>query len=420
MVLGPLLLWLSAAAPAQARPAVESLGAKVAASLAAQRVEGPYSLAVSAPHPALAQALAAAVARHASVLDEASPDVRAKVTLQVSLQGQQLLARGQVASTWVNFWSGASARPLPPEALPELAQEADAAAIALASGQSSPQLPQPPRPPLALKVSPLAQLPQVPAALACRDVDGDGRAELAVLGTDAVFLLGSDGKLLARHEARGPPAKQPAREPFGAVTLTAKPTRIAWFDGRRAQGQTVELDRGALKLVAAGEAAVNLEGLSVRQAPGLNSFAAEVKLAERPLPLPAPLQSVASSRGARLLQLASGALLLLRPDGALAPLASSGAAAALADFDGDGSPEVLTSAREPFPRLEVLAVHGLRELEAAATEPGPAAALWTAALARGRALVAAGCDLDADGKEEAVVGAWLEDGTGELSVVGAR
>lgn len=419
MVLGTLLLWLSAAAPAQARPAVEVLGAKVAAALAAQRVEGPFSLEVSAPHPALAQALSAEVARNVSLLDKESPDVRSRVSIEVSLRGQQLSVRGQVASTWVNFWAGASARPAPPQALPELTQEADAAAIALASGQASPQTPPTPRVPLALKTSPLAQLPQVPAALACRDVDGDGKAELAVLGAEAVFLFGGDGKLLARYEVRGPLAKQVAREPFGAVALTARPTRIAFFDGRHELGQTLEFDRGALKSVASGEASATLEGLLVRPAPGLNSFAPEVRLGDRPLALPAPLQSVAASRGFRLLQLANGALALLRPEGTLAPLLSSGAAAALADFDGDGTPEVLTSARESFPRLEVLAVHGLRELEAAAANPGAALALWTSPLARGRALVAAGCDLNGDGKEEAVVGAWLDDGTGELSVVGA-
>jgi hypothetical protein len=223
---------------------------------------------------------------------------------------------------------------------------------------------------------------------------------------------------MARFDFRGLSlAKVVAREPFGAVALQARPTRISWFTARHQHGQTVEFDRGALKPLAATEAVNLLDGVQVRQAPGLNVFS-EVRLGDRALSLPAPLQSVSSSKGVRLFALANGGLSISRGEVVPPPALESGAAAALADFDGDGVPEVVSSARESFPRLELLSVFSLREIEAGGAGASSAAPLWKGTLARGRALVAAGCDLNGDGKDEAVVGAWLEDGTGELTVVG--
>jgi hypothetical protein len=421
VLLAPLVLGFLAAAPPDAgtTAALDLLGQRVLAQLSAARFEQPCSLAVEGAQAPLANALAARLSAELRPVEPASPDVRSAVKLQVALEGQILVVRGTVASTWVNFWSGAQARPPPPRPLAEVRVEADAAAIAVASGQPGPHVPAP-RVPLALKVTPLAQLPQVPAALACKDTDGDGRAELAVLLPDAVLLVAHDGRALARFDFRGAPlAKMVAREPFGAVALTARPTRVAYFTARHEHGQTLEFDRGALKAQATTDPVAVLDGVQVRQAPGLNAFAGDVRLGDRPLALPAALQSVSASKSVRLFQLANGALLVARGDGATSLTLDSGAAAALADFDGDGAPELLTSAREAFPRLELLSVSSLADVERPNPEPGGAAApLWRGPLSRGRALVAAGCDLNGDGKDEAVVGAWLDDGTGELSVVG--
>jgi hypothetical protein len=424
LALAPLLLLLSATAAADgAKPsAVEALAKKVAAALTAQRFEAPCALQVDAAQPALAQALAAALAPALNCVAPTSPDVRTAVKLSVALEGQNLVVRGSTASTWVNFWSGSSARPPPPRPLGDIAQEADGAAVALATGQSGTHLPPVVRAPLALKVSALAQLPQVPAALACRDVDGDNRAELAVLLSDVVLLLSNDGKVLGRYDLRAVPlAKLVAREPFGAIALSGKPTRVAFFTGRHEHGQTLELERGAFKVVASSEAFAVLEGVQVRVSPGSNTFAADVRLGDKPLALPAALQSLNASKGVRLFQFANGWVSLARGESVPQPSLDSGAAAALADFDGDGTPEVLTSARDAFPKVELLSVFALPDVERPAESAGAAVTpLWRASLSRGRAMVAAGCDLNGDGKEEVVVGAWLDDGTGELEVVSGQ
>jgi hypothetical protein len=409
-----LLFALAAAGSPDAGRAtsIDLVAQKVAAQIAALKLEQPYALDLSGNVQPLAVAVAERLNPLLQPIDRRSGDVRTLLSLRVDLDGQNLVVGGDAQPIWTNFWSGKSARTPPAVPLPPVRVEADALALAIASGKPV-QVTPPPRAPLALKVTVLAQLSQVPAAIACRDTDGDNRAELAVLTPDAVLLLANDGKTLARFDFRTAPlAKVVAREPFGAVSLTAKPTRVAFFTARHESGQTLELDRGALRSTATTEPSVLLDGLQVRQSPGLNVFGTTVRL-------PALVQSVGSSKGVRLFQLVNGGLYFAR--GEVDPSPSglvSGTAAALADLDGDGTPEILTSAREAFPRLELLSVFALKDAEAGAADSS--ASLWRGALPRGRALVAAGCDLNGDGKEEAVVGAWLEDGTGELSVVGLQ
>lgn len=414
----PLFLVLSAAgAPDAGRAtALDALAQKVAAQITALKLEQPYAIDLSGNVQPLAIAVAERLNPLLQPVDRHSGDLRTLLSLRVDLDGQNVVVSGDAQSTWVNFWSGKSARSNPPVRLPPTSVEADALALAIASGKPV-QVTAPPRTPLALKVTVLAQLAQVPAALACRDTDGDNRAELAVLTPDAVLLLSNEGRSLARFDLRTAPlAKVVAREPFGAVSMAGKPTRIAFFTARHESGQTLELDRGTLRSVATTEAVNVLDGVQVRQAPGLNTFAAEVRLGDKPLALPGTPQSVGASKGVRLFQFASGGVSLTRTETVPPVAIDSGSAAALADLDGDGTPEVLTSTREAFPRLELLSVYALRDLEAPA--PDGTATLWRGPLPRGRALVATGCDLNGDGKEEVVVGAWLEDGTGELSVVG--
>lgn len=430
MALATLLLLLSSAAPVEpARPpAIEALASRVAAALAAQGYEAPCTLRVDAEKAALAQALIAALAPALRPVAEQNPDARSAVRLSVTLEGNALVARGSWTSTWVNFWAGASPPTRPARALPELRVDADAQALALATGQLT-AVPLPAASgPLALELTQLAQLAEVPVAVACGDHDGDGKGEIAVLLPGAVLLLSPEGRALARFDLGPPsPAVQPSREPFGAIAVLddeAAARGVLYVSSRHAEAQVLRLERGELRKTGAlPDRSFSVESLSLELAPGLNFFSAQARLSGKPLSLPAPAQSVSFRRGVRLLQLAGGGVAVSRTGQVPAPATGAGAAAALADLNADGTPEVLITSAEPFPAADLASVLSLAEVEAAQakrTSLGSVAPLWRGPLSRGRALTAAGCDLDADGRDEVVIGAWLPEGAGELWLLGPR
>ena len=189
----------------------------------------------------------------------------------MSLEGEQVWARGDVVSTWVNFWSGAAATRAGPAAVVTASAVADAQTKALAQATA---VVTPSTAELVLGVSVWARLPSAPIALAAVDVDGDKRAEVAVLTDDAVLLYSPDAKLIARAELKNVPmAVSPSREAFGAIGLLAAPTRINWVSNRRKAGEQLQLIGGTLKPVAA-MAEVSTDGVALHPVAGLNVFAA--------------------------------------------------------------------------------------------------------------------------------------------------
>ena len=403
--------------------ALEALGSALAAQVHAARPEPPVGVFAQGPDAALArlarahllEALAArgvpATAVDAPSADAApaaarAQDARSVVTLTVALEGPRLSATGALASTWVNFWAGR--RGESPRTLAPLSAQADARALPPAG---------PPTPavaPLALELAVLARLPRVPVALACRDVDGDARPELAALLPDAVLLLGPDGRALARHALDGAPAAPaPAREPFGGVSLLPAPPRLAWLSSGHQRGEVLAVEKGSLRVLAPA-AALELDGAAATLAAGLNAFAADGP------GRPGPFQLHARRGDLELWAFADGTLGLGRGDSAPLRLAGAGTAAALADLDGDGAPElVLTSARY-FPdgdAVTVVSAAAALALPGERPQAAAAPALWKGLTPRGRALSAAACDLDGDGADEVLLGGWLQDGGGEVHVL---
>ena len=435
-MLSALLLAGLAVAPATTRAdgaggsALERLARGLASELAAKKPEPPVAVHVEAPSPSLANAVASALAAELSrrglpavVLlgSEANAegaararDLRTLVRLSVSLEGSALQARGDALGTWVNFWSGQT--PTRPAFSAALAQHVDADEEVLAwarAPNAAPGL-------LKLSIGVLAHLPARPAALLMADLDGDKKAEVVVLTDDELLALSPEGKTLARYDLRGfAAAKSACREPFGALALSSAPVRLTWLSARRAHGETLSYSNGAFHPVAPADA-VALEGFTAHLMPGLNVLGADLVFQGKPLEAPAPLHSLSARDGLLALVLEGGALSLSRGAFAAPGLKGAGSASVLADLDGDGTPELVTTSKAFFPEPDEVKVMAARDAEAAQAKGGAVtdvAALWQGPTPRGRALVAAAGDLDGDGSDEVVLGAWLSDDTGELQVV---
>lgn len=419
---------------APAMPALERLAQAVAADVRALQPEPPVALYLSGGTPELRRAFGTLLAsRLASarlgpvVLEAPSPEAaeslareqgtRALVRLTLGVEAGELRARGDVFSTWVNFWSGRTATRAPsPSGAIAQSVEADAAALALAAVESqhapgtTPEEPRPPR----LLGALLARLPSPPAALAAGDLDGDGKDEVAALTERAVFVFAADGHLVAELSLEGlPPGPAPTREPFGALAVLSGPPRLAAFSTRFAQGAVLALESGSLHEVSRLEVAPLGADAHGGFVPGQTAFAAEVRLGageQRLAGVPARFTTFSS---------ANSRLLLVHPDGSasffsrptVAPLLLSGlgAGSALGDLDGDGTPELLTTSPELNPSPDVLRVFKTNGSDPTAHEP-----LWQGPLPSGRALQVVTANLDGDKHREVVVGLTQADGTGEL------
>ena len=83
-------------------------------------------------------------------------------------------------------------------------------------------------------------------------------------------------------------------------------------------------------------------------------------------------------------------------------------------------PEVAITSTKFFPdgdELRVLSLAAAENLQSRGAPVIEATPLWRASTPRGRAMVSAVGDLDGDGADELLLGAWLSDGTGEIQVV---
>lgn len=416
-------------------PALERLVQAVATDVREHHPEAPVALFLTGATPELRQAFGTLLAsRLASsglapvTLEAPSAEVaealarqrgaRALVRLTLGVEGGQVSARGDLLSTWVNFWSGrAPTRAPSPAAALVHSTEADAAVLALAAVEPvrpvTPALPEAPRP-VRLLGAVLAHLPAPPAALAAGDLDGDGRDEVVVLTERAVHVFAADGRLLAEHSLDLlPPNPAPPREPFGAVAVLTGPSRVAAFSARFAHGEVLTLENGALRFVSRLEAAPLDADARGGFVPGQTAFLPEVRLGpgeQRLAAVPTRFTTFSSDHTH---------VLLVHPDGSAShyasvsatpqPLSGLGAGSALGDLDGDGTPELLTTSPEIQPSPDVLRVFRLQGREPTQHEP-----LWQGPLPPGRALSVVTANLDGDKTREVVVGLTLPDGTGEL------
>jgi hypothetical protein len=440
--LATLLLATLAAEPPSAAPAgppsVERLAQLVAEDVRGRTPEPPVAVHLSGASPELRRSVATLLASRLAaaelgpiVVEAPSPEAaeatareqgaRALVRLTISVQNGALVSSGDLLGTWVNFWSGRTpSRPSAPAAALAHSVPADAGALALAAvpsqaaSASSPlAVTSGPRP-VRLMGASLVRLEQVPAALAAGDLDGDGKDEVAVLTERAVSVFADDGRLLARRELEGLPlSPAPPREPFGVVAIIPQPARLAAWSARYAHGEVLVFDKARSTLRSLGPLDTAALGASERATftSGQTTFTPEVRLGEgRILSVPAPFTS-ASIAPPRMLFVHLDGTASLYPRATTPPIRIQGlgAGSALGDLDGDGTPELITTAPQLFPAPDAVRVYALT-----GDDPTAHSVLWQSALPAGRAIHVVTADLDKDNHREVLVGVWHPDGTGEV------
>jgi hypothetical protein len=382
-------------------------------------------LAISAPSTDAAEASAR------------SGGARSLVRLQVALSNGLVEARGDLISTWVNFWSGQSgARSGRPAAAIYASVEADAQALALAAAK----VPTAKAAELQLEMAKLADLPAWTGALAAGDLNGDGKDEIVALTNDEILAFSWDGRLLARrdHRALGD-SPAPCREPFGAISIQSQ--RIAYFSAARRKGEVLTLDgaRGEFRslgpLSEVPVAALGQTQIWGSFVAGRSAFAPELwSAAGERWAVPGPfwmLSFFSAATGPRVLMaFADGTASWGAGLGDLRPriIGNAAAAMSLIDVDGDGEPEFVTTSSRYRPEPDEL-----RVLSAPAQKPtssestlGRAAAsvdggvanqeLWRGTIQGGWALQLVGARAGAGQPEQIVVAVWMPDGAAQLRV----
>lgn len=439
-----VILAASSPRPSLELGALQNLAAIVAHDAASSRSEAPVALHVRSESPELSEAFSTVLCAELSKkrlpclalekipVRDAEPIARergARSLLRLSLNIEHGLmhARGDLLGTWVNFWSGQTpTRPSSPAAAIERSVDADAFALALLS---APLQNVPPQvlsaDEVQLSATPFARVGAWTSAVAAGDLDGDRRAEVIAMTDDELFVFSFEGKLLARRDMKALPLSlTPTREPYGFVSVLPRPARIRYQSARHARGETLVLDKGALKVVPtarelellhAGQTVVTAQPQGGITAANISAtFAGEAPT----LIAGGPFTTVSTFA----LPTAGAYVLAVNPDGAAVltngtlndvRLLGLASASALVDLDGDGSPELLSTLNEFNPPQDELRVFALPQSSSA--EPLQHSARLP--VSRGRVLQLAAADVDGDGPQEVIAASWLPDGTTELQLV---
>jgi hypothetical protein len=398
--------------------ALETLAKDVAAQAQAAHAEAPLGVAVTAPgHPALQQAFSTLLLSHLTGLGLspqllAAPDAealarargtRTLLRVRLTLEGT-LSAAGDVLSTWENFFSGRSPpRPATPAAVVFAEVAADKAVLALARRAEAPGL--------LLLEEPLTSWPVRTAALACGDMDGDGRDEVAVLTEEAVEVRARDGRLLARRTLDAlPRAEVPAREAFG--TLAVCDGLLYAYSAQAAAGEVLALSAGALVVRAPLSRPVVACGKPPLEATFLPG---QARLAPAGPGWPAPPAGPAawglykrhgSQSAAWLYLLEDGTARTQRAPDAWRSYPDVGAGATVADVRGEGTLHLVASTNAAAPAEDMLRLLRRGDGAESARLSVP-----------GRILQVAAATFEVGGPETVVLGVWRRDGGAELRLV---
>ncbi|HEY3445163.1 MAG TPA: hypothetical protein VGK67_02320 [Myxococcales bacterium] len=443
-MIGPVVvtLLMMAAAPAPARTSLESAAAAVVAGTDLANVAAKEKLVIAVAQvpsetPELSRAFQTLLIEELAktgvkaVLPLPGPVEGAEAAaraagadllwrLTVRITGPELAVSGDRVPTWVNFWTGQDALRAPGGSAIGVKIPVDAQVLALANLASLPA-----KGALVTRfaVQALAKLPEKVVAVAVGDLDGDSRPEIAVLTSTQVVVLAANGQVVARRDLSAlPRAGKPPREPAGALAIepsadpAARPRLLAFSLGR-SRGEALTLQKDALEPVAVLEqpalavgAPGTLLGLGIA---GKNLFAPEVRLGNRSALLPFGPVAVAGT-----VRPGGPAFVIANPDGAAVtldadlkptPLAGQlGSALALGELDGDGVVEVVAT--------NLARIDGRIRL----MRPGNPNPLFESEPIAANLVAAAAGDLDACGRDEAVLAGWTADGGTTLFVLGAQ
>ena len=429
--------------------ALVRLSKSVSAQLSDASAEPPVAVYVAAGSADLARSFATLLiselaARNLAPLAISAPSaeaaeagarsrgVRSLVRLQVALSNGLLQARGDLISTWVNFWSGqAGARSGRPAAAIYASVEADAQALALAAAAATSARLKAGE--LQLETAKLADLATWTGALAAGDLNGDGADEIVVLTNDEILAFSSEGRLLARrdHRALGD-SPVPCREPFGAISIQSQ--RISYLSAARRKGEVLALDATGGEFRSLGpvnEVPIGAQGQSQiwgSFVPGRSAFAPELwSAAGGRWSVPGPfwmLSFFSAPNGPRaLIAFADGTASWGTGLGDLRHRVTTNAAAAMAliDVDGDGEPELVTTSgryRPEAEELRVLAAPPQPSARSASTVDGgaPSEELWRGTIQGGWAVQLVGARSGAGRPDQIVVAVWMPDGSAQLRV----